>query len=241
MLLVEPMSRLDFDAEYGRTYRKTIQNSVPGHGTLLEIAAAAIGNTFPAAKRVLVAGPGPGDELPPLLRACPDAEFVVLEPSTQMLQICTETLQEHEGYERCKLVQKTLDEAVLSGLLQRDFDVVICHNVLHLMASALQDQMIRSLVEQLLPGGVLLVSSYSESADPLICETIFSVASQRLLDRGLPSEMVDKFLTTRNTAVFSLDAERLKLILMELNCQNPIQLYQALFARLWITKKLRND
>ena len=109
------------------------------------------------------------------------------------------------------------------------------------MASALQDQMIRSLVEQLLPGGVLLVSSYSESADPLICETIFSVASQRLLDRGLPSEMVDKFLTTRNTAVFSLDAERLKLILMELNCQNPIQLYQALFARLWITKKLRND
>tara|TARA_B100000925_G_scaffold290286_1_gene275143 strand:- start:848 stop:1555 length:708 start_codon:yes stop_codon:yes gene_type:complete len=235
------MTLLDFEAEYGRTYRKTIQNSVPGHGTLLEIAAATVGELASAAKRILVVGPGPGDELPPLLSACPDTEFVVLEPSAQMLQICKETLESHEGSERCELVQKTLDGAVLSGLLQKDFGAVICHNVLHLMAADLQDQMIWSLVEQLLPGGILLISSYSEATEPVLCDTIFSIASRRLIDRGLPSEVVDKFLTTRNTAVFSLNAERLQQILMELNCQNPIQLYQALFARLWMTKKLEKE
>ena len=235
------MTLLDFEAEYGRTYRKTIQNSVPGHGTLLEIAAATVGELASAAKRILVVGPGPGDELPPLLSACPDTEFVVLEPSAQMLQICKETLESHEGSERCELVQKTLDGAVLSGLLQKDFGAVICHNVLHLMAADLQDQMIWSLVEQLLPGGILLISSYSEATEPALCDTIFSIASRRLIDRGLPSEVVDKFLTTRNTAVFSLNAERLQQILMELNCQNPIQLYQALFARLWMTKKLEKE
>ena len=235
------MTLLDFEAEYGRTYRKTIQNSVPGHGTLLEIAAATVGELASAAKRILVVGPGPGDELPPLLSACPDTEFVVLEPSAQMLQICKETLESHEGSERCELVQKTLDGAVLSGLLQKDFGAVICHNVLHLMAADLQDQMIWSLVEQLLPGGILLISSYSEATEPVLCDTIFSIASRRLIDRGLPSEVVDKFLTTRNTAVFSLNAERLQQILMELNCQNPIQLYQALFARLWMTKKLEKQ
>lgn len=235
------MTLLDFEAEYGRTYRKTIQNSVPGHGTLLEIAAATVGELASAAKRILVVGPGPGDELPPLLSACPDTEFVVLEPSAQMFQICKETLESHEGSERCELVQKTLDGAVLSGLLQKDFGAVICHNVLHLMAADLQDQMIWSLVEQLLPGGILLISSYSEATEPVLCDTIFSIASRRLIDRGLPSEVVDKFLTTRNTAVFSLNAERLQQILMELNCQNPIQLYQALFARLWMTKKLEKE
>ena len=232
------MSRLDFEAEYGRKYRTTIQHSVPGHETLLEIAAAAIGDTASAARRLLVVGPGPGDELPQLLDACPEAEVVVLEPSAQMLQTCIETLRGHRGFERCQWIPKTLEDAVLSGLLQRDFDGVICHNVLHLMAPDQQDLMIEKLVDQSLPGGVLLISSYSEAAEPWLCDTIFSIASRRLLDRGLPSEMVDKFLTARNTAVFSMDATRLETMLLGMNCEVPIQLYQGLFARLWITKRI---
>ncbi|WP_231856966.1 MULTISPECIES: class I SAM-dependent methyltransferase [unclassified Synechococcus] len=232
------MTQLDFEAEYGRKYRTTIQHSVPGHATLLEIAAAAIGDTAPAARRILVVGPGPGDELPQLLDACPQAEFVVIEPSAQMLQTSIETLKGHGGFERCQWVPKTLEEAVRSDLLQRNFDGVICHNVLHLMAPDQQDLMIELLVEQSLPGGVLLISSYSEAAESEVCDTIFSIAARRLLDRGLPSEMVDKFLTARNTAVFSLDAAQLETKLVGLNCQAPTQLYQALFARLWITRRI---
>ena len=237
-MLLNPVSQLDFEAEYGRTYRTTIQHSVPGHATLLEIAAAAIGDTAAAARRILVVGPGPGDELPQLLDASPEAGFVVVEPSAQMLRTCIETVRDHGGFERCEWVPKTLEEAVLSGQLQRDFDGVICHNVLHLMAADQQDLMIGQLVEQARLGGVLLISSYSEAAEPWICDTIFSIASRRLLDRGLPTEMVDKFLTARNTAVFSLDAARFKTILLDLNCQAPIQLYQGLFARLWITRRI---
>ena len=237
-MLLNPVSQLDFEAEYGRKYRTTIQHSVPGHATLLEIAAAAIGDKAPAARRILVVGPGPGDELPQLLEACPEAEFVVLEPSAQMLQTSLETLRGQSGFERCRWVPKTLEEAVGSGVLQRDFDGVICHNVLHLMAADQQDLMIKRLVEQSRPGGVLLISSYSEAAEPEVCDTIFSIAARRLLDRGLPAEMVDKFLTARNTAVFSLDAARLETMLVGLSCQAPTQLYQGLFARLWITRRI---
>ena len=66
---VEPVSQLDFESEYGRQYRTSIQHSIPGHATLLEIGAAAIGDAAPAARRILVVGPGPGDELPQLLDA----------------------------------------------------------------------------------------------------------------------------------------------------------------------------
>ena len=235
---VEPVSQLDFESEYGRQYRTSIQHSIPGHATLLEIGAAAIGDAAPAARGILVVGPGPGDELPQLLDACPEAEFVVLEPSAQMLQTSLDTLRGHSGFERCQWVPKTLEEAVSSGLLHGDFDGVISHNVLHLMAADHQDLMIQKLVAQLLPGGVLLISSYSEAGEPEICDTIFSIASRRLLDRGLPAEMVDRFLTARNTAVFSLDAARFETILLGLNCQAPIQLYQGLFARLWVTRRI---
>ena len=237
-MLLNPVSQLDFEAEYGRKYRTSIQHSIPGHATLLEIGAAAIGDAAPAARRILVVGPGPGDELPQLLDACPEAEFVVLEPSAQMLQTSLDTLRGHSGFERCQWLPKSLEEAVSSGLLHGEFDGVISHNVLHLMAADQQDLMIEQLVEQLLPGGVLLISSYSEAAEPEICDTIFSIASRRLLDRGLPAEMVDRFLTARNTAVFSLDAARFETILLGLNCQAPIQLYQGLFARLWITRRI---
>ena len=141
-MLLNPVSQLDFEAEYGRKYRTSIQHSIPGHATLLEIGAAAIGDAAPAARRILVVGPGPGDELPQLLNACPKAEFVVLEPSAQMLQTSLDTLRGHSGFERCQWVPKTLEEAVSSGLLHGDFDGVISHNVLHLMAADQQDLMI---------------------------------------------------------------------------------------------------
>lgn len=33
---------LDFDGEYGRTYRWSIRNSVPGYDSLIEISTAAL-------------------------------------------------------------------------------------------------------------------------------------------------------------------------------------------------------
>ena len=63
------MPSLDFDGDYGRTYRKSIQDSIPGHEVLHEIARAAIRASSSDAQQVLVVGPGPGDELPALLNA----------------------------------------------------------------------------------------------------------------------------------------------------------------------------
>lgn len=67
------MSPLDFDGDYGRSYRQSIQHSIPGYDVLHEIAAAAVNATSAKADSVLVVGPGPGDELVTLLSSCPDA------------------------------------------------------------------------------------------------------------------------------------------------------------------------
>ena len=127
------MPSLDFDGDYGRTYPQSIQNSIPGHDVLHEIALAAVQSAASDARQVLVVGPGPGDDLPPLLNACPEAALTVLEPSGQMLEQCRHTLADHPGRERCRLLQHTPNEALEGELNGARFDVVVCHNVLHLL------------------------------------------------------------------------------------------------------------
>ena len=228
------MPSLDFEGDYGRTYRQSVQNSIPGHDVLHEIARAAIQSTASDAQQVLVVGPGPGDDLPHLLNACTDAALTVLEPSALMLEQCRQTLADHPGSDRCRLLQHTLNEALESELKGARFDLVVCHNVLHLLQSNEQIVMLQQLTQCTEDGGALLLSSYSEAEDPESQRQVFNVGRQRLLDRGVPPEKVEAIMESRNTVVFSLDPSRLSAVLEQAGWRSPLQLYQGLFIRLWL-------
>lgn len=228
------MPSLDFDGEYGRTYRKSVQDSIPGHEVLHEIARAAIRASSSDAQQLLVVGPGPGDELPALLNACADAELTVLEPSELMLEQCRKTVADHPGSSRCRLLLSTLNEALEGDLKGARFDLVVCHNVLHLLESDAQTVMLRQLMQCTAGGGVLLLSAYSEAADPESRRWVFQVARQRLINRGVPQETLEAIFNSRNTVVFSLDGDRLAAMLADAGWDAPQPLYQGLFSRLWL-------
>lgn len=230
------MPSLDFEGDYGRIYRQSIQNSIPGHEVLHEIAVAAVQSTASDAQQVLVVGPGPGDELPPLLNACRDAVLTVLEPSAQMLEQCRHTLADHPGSARCRLLQQSLNGALESELTGARFDLVVCHNVLHLLPGEEQVVMLLQLRQCTADGGVLLLSAYSEAEDPESQRLVFKVARQRLLDRGVPPETLEAIFDSRNKVVFSLDPSRLSGVLAQAGWPSPLQLYQGLFSRLWLCR-----
>ena len=230
------MPSLDFDGEYGRTYRKSIQDSIPGHDVLHEIARAAIQATASEAQRVLVVGPGPGDELPALLNACADAAVTVLEPSELMLEQCRRTLADHPGSSRCRLLPSTLDEALKGELSGTRFDLVVCHSVIHLLRSDEQAAMLRELTQCTADGGVLLLSSYCETDNSEDQHEVFKVAWQRLADRDVPADKIEAMKASRNSVVFSLDPSRLVAALKQAGWRAPVQLYQGLFIRLWLCR-----
>ena len=230
------MPSLDFDGDYGRTYRKSIQDSIPGHDVLHEIARAAIRASSSEAQQVLVVGPGPGDELPALLDACAGASLTVLEPSELMLEQCRKTVADHPGSSRCRLLPCTLNEALEGELKGGRFDLVVCHNVLHLLPSAEQNAMLRDLSQCTAVGGILLLSAYSEAEDSASQQQVFDVAWQRLIDRGVPQETLAKIKDSRNKVVFSLDASRVAAALEQAGWHSPLQLYQGLFIRLWLCR-----
>ncbi len=185
---------------------------------------------------MLVVGPGPGDALPALLNACADAGVTVLEPSELMLEQCRKTVADHPGSRRCQLLLSTRDEALKSELKGARFDLVVCHNVVHLLPCEEQAAMLRDLTQCTADGGVLLLSAYSEAEDDESQREVFKVAWQRLADRDVPADKIEAMKASRNSVVFSLDPRRLAAALKQAGWPAPVQLYQGLFIRLWLCR-----
>uniref|UniRef100_A0A6T9YS58 Methyltransferase domain-containing protein n=1 Tax=Erythrolobus madagascarensis TaxID=708628 RepID=A0A6T9YS58_9RHOD len=195
---------------------------------------AATANT---ANDVLVVGPGPGDELPQLLDACPSARVMVVEPSAQMIIECRQNIEQHAGKNRCTLIQANLEEAVLSHLDGSQFDAVVCHNVVHLMPAEQQKELLVQLAGLVLPGGHILLSSHTESSDANLVEKVLLVATQRLSDRGLARDKIEQLLAGLNTVIFPLTQERMASVLAAQGFHRPVQLFQGLFSRLWLIQR----
>lgn len=225
--------RLDFDGDYGRSYRHTIRNAVPGYDSLIEIGTAALQQAVPAS--LLVVGPGPGDELLPLLQALPQTRLTLLEPSQQMADACGAVIAQAEASARCDLLHQGLEPGVLPAAAP--FEAVLCHNVLHLMPAGRQLALLHTLAACVAPGGSLLLSAHSEPADHATLEAMLPVALARLRLRGLDQAMIEKLMACRNSLVFPVDEQRVAACFTEAGLTPPLLLQQSLFSRLWLSRR----
>ena len=229
------MTSLDFDGDYGRTYARTIRLSIPAYDALLEIGSAALAALAPEAASALIVGPGLGEELPGIITALPLARFTLLEPSEQMRRSCDAVIAREGAEERCRLLEHSLEQ---SEALQDDsFAVVICHHVLHLMRPEAQRQALRQLTARLAPGGLLLLSSYSEAADPDAMQRVLAIAGRRLRQLGMDEDTLARFMAGRNSLVFSLDESLLAEELSAAGLEPPQRLLQALGSLLWLSRR----
>jgi len=226
---------LDFDGDYGRTYRQTIRNSVPGYDALIEIAAAALEQAVPQAASILVVGPGLGEELVPLLTALPQSSFTLLEPSAQMRAACTREIDAAGAAARCELIARSVEPGV--DPLGGPFDTVVSHNVLHLMPPERQLALLQTLATCVSPGGALVLSAYSEPENASGFEALLTIARTRLRQRGLPEAMIEQVMASRNTVVFSLNQSLLEAGLAATDMEPPLLLQQSLCSRLWLSRR----
>ncbi len=225
------MALLDFDGDYGRTYNERIRQLIPAYDANFELAAATAAALHPQAQRVLVVGVGTGTELPGLLAALPEATFTLVEPSEQMRGFCNDLLARIDTTERVVWGQDHLD----AGADGR-FEVVISHNVLHVLAPAEQEQLLRQMAARVAPGGCLLLSSYSESSPPSL-ELGMAIGRVRFAALGMDAATIEAVMASRNSKVFSMEAERLTRELTQAGLEPPIQLLQALFNHLWLSRR----
>jgi tRNA (cmo5U34)-methyltransferase len=225
------MALLDFDGDYGRTYNARIRRLIPAYDTIFELAAASAAALQPQARRVLVVGAGSGTELPALLQAMPLARFTLIEPSQQMRGLCNALVAEIGATERVEWGPDSLE----AGNEDR-FEVVISHNVLHVLPPPEQEQLLQRMAAHLAPGGCLLLSSYCESNPPGF-ELGLAIGRARFKALGMDAATIEAVMASRNTKVFSMDEERLQRELTQAGLEAPIPLLQALFQHLWLSRR----
>ena len=63
------------------------------------------------------------------------------------------------------------------------------------------------------------------------------MARCRWLQQGVPADRVELILASRNSRVFSLGGDHLAAALAAAGLEPPLQLFQALFSRLWISRR----
>jgi len=228
------MALLDFDGDYGRTYNAQIRHLIPAYDAIFELAAAAAATEQPCARRALVVGAGTGTELPSLLQAMPMAQFTLVEPSEQMRGFCTDLIARVGATDRVLWGPNNLDD--LDDPSGEGFNLVISHNVLHVLAPDAQAPLLEQMVRRVGPGGILLLSSYSETpALPL--PLAMAIATARFRALGMDEPTVQAVMASRNSKVFSLDHALLERTLHEAGLEPPTQLLQALFTHLWVSRR----
>ena len=228
------MSGLDFDGDYGRQYRQRIRLSIPAYDAVLEIGAAALAANTPAARHVLVVGPGAGEEMPGLLQAMPMAHFSLLEPSEQMADFCRQLIASLHAESRCSVQQQSLADR---GLEPAGFDAVVCHHVLHLFPPEQQQRELDRLLSQLAPGGCLLLSSYSEPSGHDFDSQLLEIVKARLRMLGMDEATLELFLSGRNKLVFSLAEALIQQQAQACGCAPPQLLLRAMFNGLWLIQR----
>jgi SAM-dependent methyltransferase len=225
------MALLDFDGDYGRTYNARIRRLIPAYDAIFELAAATAAALQPKARRALVVGAGSGTELPALLQAMPLARFTLIEPSQQMRGLCNTLIAEIGATERVEWGPDRLEADD-----EDRFEVVISHNVLHVLAPPEQEQLLQRMAAHLAPGGCLLLSSYCESNPPGF-ELGLAIGRARFEALGMDAATIEAVMASRNTKVFSMDEERLQRELTQAGLEAPIPLLQALFQHLWLSRR----
>ena len=228
------MSGLDFDGDYGRQYRQRIRLSIPAYDAVLEIGAAALAANTPAARHVLVVGPGAGEEMPGLLQAMPMAHFTLLESSEQMADFCRQLIASLHAESRCSVQQQSLADGALEPA---GFDAVVCHHVLHLFPPEQQQRELDRLLGQLAPGGCLLLSSYSEPSGHDFDSQLLEIVKARLRMLGMDEATLELFLSGRNKLVFSLAEALIQQQAQACGCAPPQLLLRAMFNGLWLIQR----
>jgi len=98
-------------------------------------------------------------------------------------------------------------------------------------------RLLGQLTARVAPGGLLLLSSYSEPAEAEACARMLAIGESRLRQLGMAEDTLRQFMAARNTLVFSLDQALLAEELTAGGLEPPQPLLQALGSRMWLSRR----
>ena len=163
-------------------YNDTIRRRIIGYDTIFQLMAdiVQVNNSNP--NRFLIVGAGGGQELSTFIRLFPNAQYVAIDPSENMLHVAKLRLAE----EQLKARVEYFTEALERVFFDEKFDIATCHFVLHFLQTIEQKKsLIEAIAKNLVSGGMAFFSSFNTALGDVHDEKMMQAWRIAMLRNGV--------------------------------------------------------
>lgn len=188
---------------------------------------------LPARSRILCVGVGTGAEILSLAKARPDWTFVGVDPSKEMLEVCSSRLAQEGVGERCELIHGYVQDTPGAAA----FDAVLSILVAHFIPRAERLNFYESVLQRLKPEGYFVSAEISADLDaPKFPATLKNWEQVQALMGATPESLQTLGDTLRNT-LSVLSPNETNALWQESGFDAPVPFFQAFMIRGWYARK----
>ncbi|WP_435930089.1 class I SAM-dependent methyltransferase [Dryocola sp. BD613] len=221
-----------FNTEFSRQYDASNKRLSPIADNLHFLISLLV-RDLPRDAQILCVGVGTGTEILRLAEAHPGWRFTGVDPSPDMLAVCTEKLAQRGVAARCDLIVGYINDVPPVA----KFDAVLCLLVTHFIQHPERQGIYQHMAQRLIDGGQLIVAEIGgDMAAPEFDERLKSwTAIQELTSQQQKSPEEVKALL--NQRLLLLPPEKTAALITGAGFSLPHCFFQSLLIYAWQAKK----
>lgn len=230
---------IDFDNEnapvLASDYDRLAQLALPGYEAMHTMAFACLKSRLPEVANLLVVGAGTGFEIAKYGKAKSNWQILGVDPSSKMLAIAQDRINQSELSQRVQLVQGYTQDLPGDTL----YDGATCILVMHFVPDdGSKLSLLQSIAQRLKSSAVFVLVDVFGQKGSYELDGMISILKAYWEETGLPLEKSTKLLQDFNQGVHPIPEARVLELLQQAGFGNVMRFYTGLWVGGWVATKL---
>ncbi|MBE9193459.1 class I SAM-dependent methyltransferase [Gloeocapsopsis crepidinum LEGE 06123] len=227
---------IDFDADpvASTEYDDRARKALPGYEVMHTMALSFLKSHLPETANLLIVGAGTGMELLKFSKSNPQWQLLGVDPSSNMLAIAQQKIEQNKLSNRVKLVQGYTHDLPDTPL----YDAATCILVMHFLPDdGSKIALLQSIAQRLQSSApFILVDIFGEKSSREF-EQITAIIKLFWQEMGILPEQIDEGIETINKGVYPVAESRAIELLQQAGFGNIVRFYTGLWGGGWVAVK----
>ena len=194
----------------------------------LHLCIRVLLSNLPSNARILCVGAGTGSELIYLAQAFPKWNFTVVEPSSDMIEVCCQRTKELDIYSRCTFHEGYLDTLPELGAFDAATSILVSHFIVN---ADDRSKFFSKISSRLKNGSYMINADLASDMSSLEYDSLLKVWVNLHEYAGMPVR-IESF----GSKVAMVPLKEVESILKSSGFEEPVLFFQTLFIHAWFSK-----